>query len=189
MQKNYCIVGLGSRGISMYATDLLTTYADVARLTGLCDHNEGRVQLARAYLHTDAPGYTDFDRMLDEVPCDVVIVTTQDSAHDEYIIRAMRRGKDVITEKPMTIDERRCRAILAAQRELASTEGVFCEPASAASVAGLLAYPPAPGSRVVCVLTGHGLKDPDAVTWEAAPPVVVAPELGAVAEAVGVALD
>jgi predicted dehydrogenase len=117
MQKNYCIVGLGSRGISMYATDLMTTYADVARLTGLCDHNEGRVQLARTYLHTDAPGYTDFDRMLDEVPCDVVIVTTQDSAHDEYIIRAMRRGKDVITEKPMTIDEHRCRAILAAQRE------------------------------------------------------------------------
>jgi threonine synthase len=79
-------------------------------------------------------------------------------------------------------------AILAAQRELASTEGVFCEPASAASVAGLLAYPPAAGSRVVCVLTGHGLKDPDAVAGEGPLPVVAA-DLGAVAEAMGVELD
>jgi threonine synthase len=51
--------------------------------------------------------------------------------------------------------------ILAAYDLLASGEGVFCEPASAASVAGLLAFrrelPPGP---VVCTLTGHGLKDP-----------------------------
>jgi threonine synthase len=57
--------------------------------------------------------------------------------------------------------------ILDAYRLLASTEGVFCEPASAASVAGLLAHglPVAEGAdpprSVVCVLTGHGLKDPD----------------------------
>jgi len=46
---------------------------------------------------------------------------------------------------------------------LASEEGIFCEPASAASVAGLLkikAQVPA-GAKVVCVLTGNGLKDPD----------------------------
>ncbi|MGD9696809.1 MAG: threonine synthase [Thermoleophilia bacterium] len=55
--------------------------------------------------------------------------------------------------------------ILAAYRLLASEEGIFCEPASAASVAGLLARGAAgdlrPGETVVCVLTGHGLKDPD----------------------------
>ncbi|HET9162416.1 MAG TPA: threonine synthase [Solirubrobacterales bacterium] len=57
--------------------------------------------------------------------------------------------------------------ILDAYRWLAASEGVFCEPASAASVAGLLAHglPVAEGSpppeSVVCVLTGHGLKDPD----------------------------
>jgi threonine synthase len=51
--------------------------------------------------------------------------------------------------------------ILAAYRLLASTESVFCEPASAASVAGLLKMGVAEGSTVVCVLTGHGLKDPD----------------------------
>jgi len=55
--------------------------------------------------------------------------------------------------------------ILAAQRDLARMEGVFCEPASAASVAGVrkLAAEGAidPGGTIVCVLTGHGLKDPD----------------------------
>ena len=71
--------------------------------------------------------------------------------------------------------------ILDAYRLLASTEGVFCEPASAASVAGLLAYglPVAEGSdppgTVVCVLTGHGLKDPDTALGKA--PAVIGCEL------------
>ncbi len=57
--------------------------------------------------------------------------------------------------------------ILDAYRWLAENEGVFCEPASAASVAGLLAHGlpvvdgAAPPASVVCILTGHGLKDPD----------------------------
>ena len=50
--------------------------------------------------------------------------------------------------------------ILDAYRFLAAQEGVFCEPASAASVAGLLAHGARRRRRVVCVLTGHGLKDP-----------------------------
>ncbi len=63
-------------------------------------------------------------------------------------------------------------AILAAYRLLAQEEGVFCEPASAASVAALFeaardGLVPA-GARVVCVLTGHGLKDPDTAGQEGA---------------------
>jgi threonine synthase len=50
--------------------------------------------------------------------------------------------------------------ILAAWRMLAAEEGVFCEPASAAAVAGLLRHGAGDAQRVVCVLTGHGLKDP-----------------------------
>ena len=53
-------------------------------------------------------------------------------------------------------------AILGAWRLLAREEGLFCEPSSAAGLAALLADPPT-GARVVCVITGHGLKDPDAV--------------------------
>jgi threonine synthase len=63
--------------------------------------------------------------------------------------------------------------ILAAYRLLAEEESVFCEAASAASVAGLLQSGVPPGSSVVCVLTGHGLKDPDLAISQIDVPSVV----------------
>ncbi|MDR7463918.1 MAG: threonine synthase [Armatimonadota bacterium] len=78
-------------------------------------------------------------------------------------------------------------AILAAQERLAVEEGVLVEPASAAAVAGLLelaeAEPPR-GGIVVCVLTGHGLKDPQALPRAAALPPPVPPTEEAVGRAV-----
>jgi len=74
--------------------------------------------------------------------------------------------------------------ILEAYRFLATEESVFCEPASAASVAGLLktGLPEGlgAGSTVVCVLTGHGLKDPDIAISQISVPTVVDADLGAV---------
>jgi threonine synthase len=63
--------------------------------------------------------------------------------------------------------------ILAAYRFLAATEGIFCEPASAASVAGVLKVGAPAGSTVVCVLTGHGLKDPDVAIGQIPVPTAV----------------
>jgi threonine synthase len=74
--------------------------------------------------------------------------------------------------------------ILDAWRFLASREGVFCEPASAASVAGLLAHGAGEARRVVCVLTGHGLKDPRTALDHAGAVVPCEPELAAVEGAV-----
>lgn len=77
------------------------------------------------------------------------------------------------------------RDILKAYR-LAAAEGVFCEMASAASIAGLLQLSDdgdlTPGSTVVCVLTGHGLKDPAWAIAGAAKPPVIQPDVGAAAE-------
>ena len=76
--------------------------------------------------------------------------------------------------------------ILDAYRFLASTEGVFCEPASAASVAGLLKVgAPHPGSTVVCTLTGHGLKDPDRAISEISVPSPVSADLASVRAELG----
>jgi threonine synthase len=72
--------------------------------------------------------------------------------------------------------------ILEAYSLLGAREGVFCEPASAAAVAGLLRY--GAEGRVVCVLTGHGLKDPQAAMSRAGPVVPCEPELGALETAV-----
>ena len=72
--------------------------------------------------------------------------------------------------------------ILDAYRVLASEEGVFCEPASAASVAGLLKY--GGEGRIVCVLTGHGLKDPTTALDQARSVIPCEPDLASVEEAV-----
>ncbi|MGA2927007.1 MAG: threonine synthase [Solirubrobacteraceae bacterium] len=74
--------------------------------------------------------------------------------------------------------------ILEAYRFLAATEGVFCEPASAAGVAGLLAYGAGDARRLVCVLTGHGLKDPSTALEQAGAVVPCDPELAAIERAV-----
>ena len=73
--------------------------------------------------------------------------------------------------------------ILAAWDDLARLEGVFCEPASAAGVAALAKRRPEPGTRAVCVITGHGLKDPEAATRLSPAPVAVDPDPDAIAEA------
>jgi threonine synthase len=75
--------------------------------------------------------------------------------------------------------------ILAAYRYLAQEESVFCEPASAASVAGLLKVGAPAGATVVCVLTGHGLKDPDIAIGQIAVPTAVEADLRAVRAELG----
>jgi threonine synthase len=72
--------------------------------------------------------------------------------------------------------------VLAAWRDLARLEGLFCEPASAAGLAALRQDPPA-GATVVCVITGHGLKDPETARRAAAAPVSVDPDPDAIAAA------
>ncbi len=75
--------------------------------------------------------------------------------------------------------------ILDAYRYLAAEEAVFCEAASAAAVAGLLRSEVPAGSTVVCVLTGHGLKDPDLAISQVSIPRVVDPDVDAVVAALG----
>ncbi|MHB8409902.1 MAG: threonine synthase [Acidiferrobacterales bacterium] len=95
----------------------------------------------------------------------------------------------VIEESGGWFDECRDEEILAAQKLLAEKEGVFCEPASATSLAGALrdvrnGRIPA-GSSVVCTLTGHGLKDPDiAIKQSTRPLIKVQAELAAVKRAI-----
>ncbi len=119
-------------------------------------------------------------------------------AKPETVASAIRIGNPARWEEAMaafTASRGRVAAvsdeqILAAYRWLAASEGVFCEPASAASVAGLLAHglpvvdgAPAPES-VVCVLTGHGLKDPDTALSKAPAVINCENDLSAVERAV-----
>jgi threonine synthase len=113
--------------------------------------------------------------------------------HPETVASAIRIGNPVRWEDAMAAarDSRgSIRAvtdseILAAFRLLASREGMFCEPASAASVAGLLKYGADGAEQVVCVLTGRGLKDPETAIAHNDGRVIPCPvEMGPIEEAV-----
>ncbi len=120
-KKRYVQVGLGARS-EMYSQALVEEYADTCELVGLCDTNPGRLQDRQAWANQrgcKVPAFSadQFDRMLVKTRPDAVIVTTVDCYHDDYICRAMEAGCDVITEKPMTTDENKCRRILETQKK------------------------------------------------------------------------
>jgi len=94
-------------------------------------------------------------------------------------------AEDAISESSGSVNIVSDEEILAAQSLLATSEGVYCEPASAASVAGLLKFGAPEGAKVVCVLTGHGLKDPDITIKSVPKPPVVDADYTAVTRALG----
>jgi threonine synthase len=113
--------------------------------------------------------------------------------HPETVASAIRighpvRGDDAIVamqESGGAIRAVSDAEILTAYRLLASKEGMFCEPASAASVAGLLKYGADGAKQIVCVLTGRGIKDPQTAIEHNGGKVISCPaELSAIEEAV-----
>jgi len=117
-RKRYAVVGLGGRS-RLFIDAILGDYSSEAELVGFCDVNERRLDYHRkrvqAKFGVEAPTAfrsEAFEHMLAETRADTVIVTTIDRTHHDYILRAMEAGCDVITEKPMTTDVAKCRAIL-----------------------------------------------------------------------------
>ena len=122
-KKRYAQVGIGSRA-RMYYEALASTFKDMGEYVGMCDQSQTRMnyanrQITEKYGMGPVPTYLaqDFEKMIEETKPDYVIVTTVDRTHDDYICRAMRAGCDVITEKPLTIDERKAQRILDCQKE------------------------------------------------------------------------
>ncbi|HYP48556.1 MAG TPA: threonine synthase [Thermoleophilaceae bacterium] len=118
------------------------------------------------------------------------LVTGKPVEQPETVASAIRIGNPARWEDAMSVftsSRGEVRAvsdaeILDAYALLAEREGVFCEPASAASVAGLLKY--GAEGRVVCVLTGNGLKDPQTAMNRAASVVPCEPDIASVEHAV-----
>ena len=115
-KRRYAIVGTGVRAIGMWGRPILRDYPDLVEMVGLCDINPLRVEVAKKQMGAACPTFTDFDDMLNKAKPDVVMVTTVDAFHSHYLVRAMERGIDVMTEKPMVIDEAQCRAVLDAEK-------------------------------------------------------------------------
>ena len=109
------LVGTGVRGTSFWGRRLIDEYSDILEFVGLSDINPGRLEYAKKYMAVDCPTFVNFDEMLDAVKPDLLIVTTKDSTHHEFIIKGLDWGCDVLTEKPLTTDEDKCQAILDAE--------------------------------------------------------------------------
>jgi len=116
------------------------------------------------------------------------ILNNEPVANPETVATAIRIGEPAGGCEALTALEESCgqiwsvtdEEILEAYRLLATTEGVFCEPSSAAGVAGLrksirFGKVDLKGTTVVCVLTGHGLKDPDSAIAGAEQPEAIPP--------------
>jgi predicted dehydrogenase len=115
-RTRYAIVGTGVRAIGMWGRPIAERFADVVQFVGLCDINPLRVEVAKKRIGVSCPTFTSLDEMLDKVKPDTLMVTTVDAFHGECIVNALKRGVKVVTEKPMTIDEKQTQAVLDAER-------------------------------------------------------------------------
>ena len=123
MKKKYVQVGLGGRARFFYEA-IASTYHQTCELVGFCDVSQTRMDYANRVLvnkygqkkvKTCMP--SQFEQLLDDVQPDEVIITSVDRTHHDYIIRAMRKGYDVICEKPLTIDEEKAQEIITVQKQ------------------------------------------------------------------------
>ncbi|OQD42447.1 4,5-dihydroxyphthalate dehydrogenase [Croceivirga radicis] len=110
------LVGTGIRGTSFWGKRLVDEYSDILEFVGLCDVNEGRLSYAQEYIGTKCPLFLDFDQMLKDAKPDLVIVTTVDATHHEFIVKGLKAGIDVLTEKPLTTDEDKAQQIIDAEK-------------------------------------------------------------------------
>lgn len=115
-RRKYVNVGVGSRS-RMYLTAITKTFKDGNELVGICDTNPGRLETAARYVAPNAAkpkkyAAADFDKMLKDLKPDCVIVTCPDAYHDDYIVRALDAGCDVLTEKPLTTTAEKAQRIV-----------------------------------------------------------------------------
>jgi predicted dehydrogenase len=120
MKKRYAICGVSGRALGMFVKPITTTFSQSCEIVGLLDRDTKRFELFQTRFPDNSSvntyGETDFDRMVDETKPDVIIVAGRDDSHAKYIIAALERNLDVITEKPMVTTGEDCRRVLDAER-------------------------------------------------------------------------
>lgn len=139
-RRRYALCGLSNRGLASYAWPILGArggeqaaalgfgandedYSDVAELVAIVDPDADRVADFNTRLlppgHSPVPWFApgDFDAMVAATAPEEVIVASPDHTHVDYILAGLRRGLDVITEKPMTSTAADAARVLAAERD------------------------------------------------------------------------
>jgi len=116
-RKRYAIIGTGHRATSMWGVQVAEKYKNEIEFVGLCDKNAKRAEAGKQLIKVDCPTFTNFEEMLDKTKPEILMVTTVDSTHHEFIVKALAKGIKVITEKPMVTEAVQCQAVLDAEKK------------------------------------------------------------------------
>ncbi len=119
MKKRYAICGVSNRCLKMFVKAMVNDFSQQSAIVGLLDADPRRFEICKTNypVLADVPEYgpDDFDRMIEQTKPDVIIVTGRDDTHAAYIVGALERDLDVISEKPMATTGADCRRIIDAE--------------------------------------------------------------------------
>ena len=105
------LVGASSRVAAFVEVLRDDVHKDIHEIVAIFDIDPGKMEGFKEVYSLDVPCFTDFDEMCHTVKPDMVIVTTVDSTHAQYVIKAMDRKIAVVSEKPLCINAEQCRQI------------------------------------------------------------------------------
>lgn len=116
-RKRYAVVGVSNRAVYLFLDMIKDVYKDRAEVVAMLDKDRSRMDWYNRQRKTDLPCFLpdEFDKMVEQIKPDVVIVACQDGMHHHYVIKALKHDIDVIVEKPLTIDEEKCAALARAE--------------------------------------------------------------------------
>jgi predicted dehydrogenase len=112
-RKRYAVVAVSNRAVGMFLDPIKNTYHNFAEVVALVDKDRMRMTHYNETRKVKIPCYAgeEFEKMVEEQKPDAVIITCYDGMHHHYIIKALKHDLDVLSEKPLTIDEEKCAAL------------------------------------------------------------------------------
>ena len=99
--RKVVIAGTGGRAIGSFIKPLSTEFGDDVKVVGLYDINPARIKAAQELSELDIPAFDSFETMLETTGADTVVVCSTDATHAEYVTKALDKGLDVFSEKPL----------------------------------------------------------------------------------------
>ena len=119
MKKRLAVVGVSNRAMYLFLDLPLKNYKRHCDIVAMLDRDRSRMLSYNSSRNTNIPifGPDEFEKMLTQCRPDIVAIACCDADHHHYVIDSLRHGVDVIVEKPLTTDEKKCAAIAKAARE------------------------------------------------------------------------
>lgn len=112
--KKIGFIGASNR-VGAFVKILKERFSDTHTFAGVMDCDPGKMKGFCEIHGLDIPHFTDFDALCDEVKPDILLITTVDSTHCDYVVKALDRKISCVVEKPLCISREQCRQIAAAR--------------------------------------------------------------------------